>query len=211
MGRDVWREPGAGVAHLGCQRFWIGQRAANHDGVSVQFAQTPAAVYYISPTQIDVQVPNGVSGSVPVTLSLDGIPGPTTHATIGQNAPSLFVYYAGAKTYPAATHADGTLIGDPSVEGGTTAARPGEPIVLYVNGLASSPAGVLISTPVPYTAPVTVSIDGAKARISFAGLVALGQFQLNITLPTDLAPGNHVISVAAAGQVSPGTVALPVQ
>jgi uncharacterized protein (TIGR03437 family) len=113
--------------------------------------------------------------------------------------------------YPAATHADNTLIGDPAFEAGSTKASPGEEIVLYVNGLAASPGGTLIPAPVQYTHPVTVTIGTENAPVVYAGLVAAGQFQVNVTVPADLAAGSYPIAVAAGGVTSPGKVILPVQ
>ena len=181
------------------------------DGVSVQFGGTPAAVFYVSPTQVDAQVPSGVSGNVPVTVTFDGVVSSTSTAAIGENAPSLFMYAAGTNLYPAATHLDGTLIGDPVAQPEATKAKAGEQIVLYVNGLAASPGGVLISAPVPYSDPITVAIGTEHASVSFAGLVAAGQFQVNVQVPTDLVSGNYAVSVTARGQVSLGTVILPVE
>ena len=181
------------------------------DGTNVQFGGAPAAVYYVSPTQIDVQVPSGASGDLPVIVTSYGTATAPFIVSIAQHAPSFFVYEAGSNTYPAATHADGALIGDPAVQPGATKAKPGESIVLYVNGLTASPGGTVIAVPVPYTDPIAVTIGAKNASVSFAGLVAAGQFQVNVVVPPDLATGNYPISIATAGQTSPGTVILPVQ
>ena len=181
------------------------------DGVSVQFGGIPAAVFYVSPTQLNVQVPDGVSGSVPVTVTFDGIVSAAFTATIGQNAPSFFVYQNGNTLYPAATHADNTLIGDPAVQPGSTKAKAGEEIVFYINGLAPSPAGVLISSATQYTDPVTVNVGTESASVVWAGLVSAGLFQANVVVPSDLAAGNYPITLSAGGKVSPGTVVLTVQ
>jgi uncharacterized protein (TIGR03437 family) len=183
----------------------------NLDGVGVRFGGVAAAVYYVSPTQIDVQVPSGISGDVPVVVSLYGVTSSAFTATIATHSPSLFVYQAGANLYPAAIHLDGTLIGDPAVQPTATKAKAGETIELYVNGLAPSPGGVLIAEPVPYIDPVTVSIGAKQGLVTYAGLVAPGQFQINVQIPPDVAPGHYPIAITAAGQTSPGTVILPVQ
>jgi uncharacterized protein (TIGR03437 family) len=181
------------------------------DGVSVQFGGVPAAVYFVSPSQIDVQVPSGLSGSVPVIVSLRGAAGAPFTVNVGTHAPSLFVYTAGPNVYPAATHADGRLIGDPAIQPGSSKAQPGESITLYVNGLAPSQGGMLITAPVPYTDPVSVTLGGRNAGVSFAGLVAPGLFQLNVQVPPDIATGDYPLTVTAAGQPSPGRVILPIQ
>ncbi len=181
------------------------------DEVTVTFGGIPAAVYYVSPTQLDVQVPTGISGTVPVVVSVAGTTSSTFNATVVAQSPSLFVYSASGALYAAATHLNGTLIGDPAAEQGATKAAPGETIVLYVNGLTSSPSGAIISTPVLYGGNVTVTVGAETAIPSFAGLVSAGEFQLNVQLPSDLAAGNYLINVTAAAVVSPGGVVLSVQ
>jgi uncharacterized protein (TIGR03437 family) len=180
------------------------------DGVSVQFGLLKAPVLYISPGQIDVQVPAGAYGSMPVTVTNNGVVSAAFSALVVQNSPSLFVYPAGTALYPAAIHTDGTLIGDPSVQPGATPAHAAETIVLYVNGLGPSPSGYLIPG-LPYSSPVTVSVGGANVTVSYAGLVAAGQYQLNVTLPGGLKAGNYPITVSSGGQTSPGNVILPVR
>lgn len=123
----------------------------------------------------------------------------------------LFVYAAGGNVYPAATHADGSLIGDPAVESGASKATAGEFITLYVNGLGPSQAGVLIGMPVPYTDAVTVTLDGKNCSVSFAGLVGAGLFQINVQVPGDITSGQYPLTVNASGQFSPGQVELPIQ
>jgi uncharacterized protein (TIGR03437 family) len=181
------------------------------DGVSAEFGGVPAAVYYVSPAQIDVQVPSGLSGSIPVVVSFRGASTVPFTVNVGTHAPSLFVYTEGPNVYPAATHADGSLIGDPAIQAGTGKAKPGESITLYVNGLASSPGGVLIGAPVPYTDPVTVTLGGKNANVGFAGLVAPGLFQVNVQVPPDITTGDYPLTVTVGGSVSPGRVILPIQ
>jgi uncharacterized protein (TIGR03437 family) len=181
------------------------------DGVSVQFGGVASAVYYVSPTQIDVQVPDGISGSVPAIVTLNRTQSASFMTTVLPSAPSLYVYQGGSVLYAAATHADGSLIGDPAVTAGATKAGPGETIVLYVNGLDTSPSGTIISTPVPYGNPVTVTVKSMNAPVTFAGLVAAGEFQVNVVVPIGLAAGNYPITVGVGSQVSPANVMLPVQ
>ncbi len=207
---------GANLA--GTSRIWAasdfgsgGTLPTELDGVSIQLGGVPAALYYVSPSQIDVQVPSGLSGSVAVVASFRGASTAPFSVNIGTHAPSLFVYKAGPNLYPAATHLDGTLIGDPAVQAGARKAKPGEVIALYVNGLGASPGGVLISTPLPYTDPVTVTVGIESAVVSFAGLVAPGLFQINVQVPPDLSSGDYPITVTTGGQVSPGRVVLPIQ
>jgi len=178
-------------------------------GVSVNFGTLPAAVYYISPVQINVQAPSGISGTVPVTVTNNGVTTASFNATVSQNAPSLFVYPSGSNTFPAAIHVNGTLIGDGTVAGSTKVSS-GETIVLYVNGIAPSPSGVIIGSAISYSGGVTVNVGSGTGTVSFVGLVAAGEYQINVTLPTGLAPGNYPITVQTAGQSSQTGVVIPV-
>ncbi len=181
------------------------------DGVMVTFAGKPAAVYYVSPSQINVQAPSGLAGSVPVVVSLNNNPGAGVNVTAVAQSPSLFVYQAGSRLYPAATHLNGTLIGDPTVQPESSAASVGETIVLYVNGLASSLSGSVISSPQQYSGAVSVKVGNANAAVTYAGLVAAGQFQLNIQIPSGLASGDYPLSITSGGVTSPGLVTLPIR
>jgi uncharacterized protein (TIGR03437 family) len=181
------------------------------DGVGVTFAGIPAAVYYVNPSQINVQAPSTLSGSVPVVVSLNNNPSAALNVTVVAQSPSLFVYRAGSQLYAAATHLNGGLIGDPAVQAGSTPASAGESVVLYVNGLASSPSGSLVANPQQYTGPVAVKVGSANAAVSYAGLVAAGQFQLNVQVPTGLPPGDYTLAITAGVAASPGSVILPIR
>ncbi len=180
-------------------------------GVSVSFNGLPAPVYFISPTQLDVQVPANISGSVSVAVTANGSTSAVFKTTVVTNAPSLFYYAGGTKIYPAAVFPDGILVGDPTQTGvSSRKAKPGDTLILFVNGLASSPSGNIISSPIAYSSPVTVTIGTTSFTAAYAGLVAAGEFQLNAVIPTSLTPGEYPITVTVQGQTSPNNVMLPV-
>ncbi len=162
------------------------------DGVSVQFGGIPAAVCFVSPTQIDVQAPAGLSGTVPVTVTVNSAQSASFMTAVMQIAPSLFFYTnaGGSIFYAAAQHAGGSLIGDPLETPNATPASAGETIVLYVNGLEASASGTIISTVVPDNNPVTVTIGGLNSRVIFEGLVEAGLFQVNVVVPTGIETAN---------------------
>ena len=187
-----------GANFAGTTRTWAqadfnavgtGDLPTNLSGVSVQFNGLPAAVYFISPTQLDVQAPQGISGTVQATVTNNGTAGTPVNVSVVQNAPSLFYYPAGSNLYPAAVHLDGTLIGDPAVTSTATRVKAGETIILFVNGIAPSPSGVIISGAIAYSNPVTVTIGTATAMPGFTGLVAAGEYQINVTVPSTLTTG----------------------
>jgi uncharacterized protein (TIGR03437 family) len=202
----------------GTTRIWGDSDFANGnglpvslDGVSVQFDGKAAAVYYVSPGQVDVQAPSSITGFTTVTLTYNGFKSNGMVVPVVQYAPSLFNYSGGSVVYAASTHADGTPVGHSSVLGPpATESRPGETIVLYVNGLAPSVSGTIITTPLPYVSPVSVTVGGENAMVVYAGLVAAGQYQVNITLPNELATGDLLIRIQTQGPSSPAGVYLPV-
>jgi uncharacterized protein (TIGR03437 family) len=180
-------------------------------GVSVKMNGLPAAVYYISPTQLNVQAPANISGNVSVQVTHAGVTSNTATATAVTNAPALFAYSAGGKTYPAAVYLDSRIVGDPAVAGSAVAkAHGGDRILLYGTGIVPSPAGIIVAAPIVSTNPVTVTVGGQNATVEFAGLVASGEFQINIVMPT-LAPGEYPVIVTVAAKSSQTEVIIPVQ
>jgi uncharacterized protein (TIGR03437 family) len=178
--------------------------------VQVTFNGQPAAVYYVSPTQLNVQAPSNISGNVSIQVTNNGITGAAFTANAVPSAPGLFAYTLDYKTYyPSAIFPDGTIVGDPSVVPGVRKANMGDVIELYATGLGPSPGGVLIASPVTFSAPVTVIIGSAQVTASFAGLVAPGEFQINFTVP-NLPAGNYPLMIQTGGVSSQAGVILPI-
>jgi uncharacterized protein (TIGR03437 family) len=97
-------------------------------------------------------------------------------------------------------------------------ATPGEVIVLYVEGLGAVDTPVTAGTQSPASPlaraahPVTVTIGGIPAEVSFAGLTPglAGLYQINVTVPVGVQPDPAVpVVVTVAGQPSaPATIAV---
>ena len=68
----------------------------------------------------------------------------------------------------------------------------------------------MISSPITFSSPVTVSIGSANVTASFAGLVGVGLFQINFTVPAGLADGDYALAIKVNGVASQGGVILPV-
>uniref|UniRef100_Q022E8 Uncharacterized protein n=1 Tax=Solibacter usitatus (strain Ellin6076) TaxID=234267 RepID=Q022E8_SOLUE len=192
-------------------RIWGGSDFAdpntlptNLNGVEVWVNGVPVPVYFISPGQVNAQAPSNISGTFTVQVVRLGLASNTLTAPVAQIQPGLYYYQVGAKDYAAALFADYTIMGDPAVVPGTRKAKPGDIIQLYASGLAVSQSGSAITSPVP-VAGVGVTIGTAAADVSFAGLVAPGQFQVNFTVP-QLPDGEYSIKVSASGKTSPSNV-----
>jgi uncharacterized protein (TIGR03437 family) len=86
-------------------------------------------------------------------------------------------------------------------------AKPGDVIQLFATGLVPTPSGVL---PVPQgVSGVTVTIGTVTVPADFAGLVAVGEFQINFTVPQHAA-GTFPLTITVNGVSSPPTIMLPI-
>jgi uncharacterized protein (TIGR03437 family) len=170
-------------------------------GVQVKVGGVPAPLYYVSPTQINFQVPfeAPVRGTAAVVVTRDGVPGSAEPVTLAEYAAGVFAYARTATVLdPIIVHAtDNTLI---------TPASPavaGEALVIYATGVGSfdnppASGAAAPSSPVAQSKVTpTVTIGGAPASVLFAGLTPgnVGLVQINVVLPATL-PGSGVLSLA---------------
>jgi uncharacterized protein (TIGR03437 family) len=164
---------------------------------------------YVSPGQVNIQVPWELAGqtSAQMKVTLDGdLIGNVVTVPIAPAAPAFFEYNVNTI---AAQNASYQLI---------TAANPaqrGQVVLLYANGLgpvanppaSGSPAGATSTT---LALPV-VSIGGQNAPVLYSGLApySAGEYQLNVTVPTNITPGVVNVTVTASGITSPvGTISV---
>lgn len=134
------------------------------DGVSVSIGSQAAAVYFISATQINVQVPAGLaSGSAAVVVTNNGSMSAPFQVTITQSAPSFYSYASGSVHYPAALHLNGALVGDPAASPPGEPGHPGDVISFYVSGLGPAPAGAILG-PAAFMQPVTITAGSSILR-----------------------------------------------
>ena len=97
-------------------------------------------------------------------------------------------------------------------------ARIGHALVIYCTGLGEVDPPVVTGSPAPKEPlsravnPVTVTIGGIDANVTFAGLTPtqIGLYQVNVVIPAGITPGLEVpLVLSAAGQVSvPVTIAV---
>jgi uncharacterized protein (TIGR03437 family) len=165
-------------------------------------------VYYISPTQINFQVPAGASGTVTVQVIDNGVATNSISAQAATNAPGIFPVMVNGTNYAAAVFLDGKLAGDPANGSAFRNALPGDTVQLFATGLAPSPAGTLVSTTALNGVTVTIGPITVPAT-TFAALVTVGEFQINFTVPESFASmsaGLYPISISINGVTSPATI-----
>jgi uncharacterized protein (TIGR03437 family) len=203
----------AGNPQPGC-RTWQSSDFANGtptalDGVSVSIGGKPAYMYYLSPTQINVQAPDVGAGAVDVTVTnANG-----TSNTVSVNADSFAPAFFQAGKYAIATHQDGTLVASSSVFPDATPAARGETVVLWGTGFGavapSVPAGQTaaqaLGGAVAYVgAPPNITIGGVTATVVGAALNpgALGLYQIAVTVPKGAASGDQEVVATSGGKTS---------
>ena len=151
----------------------------NLDGVQVKVNNQAAAVWYISPTQVNFQVPAGITGTATVQVITNGQTSNSVSAAAATNAPGIFPIILGGTNYAAAVFVnDGKIAADPSIGPAFRNAVPGDTVQLYATGLAPSPAGTLIST--TFLSGVTVTVGTVTIPVTLAQ--ATGR---NSNQPTD--------------------------
>ncbi len=187
-------------------------------GTTVTVAGKPAFIDYVSPHQVNVQVPSGIpTGKQQVVVTTFGGPSIGTTVTVntveaGMLAPPVFQLPAGQ--YIVALFPNGaTYVLPPGVTSAvpTARAKPGDTIMLYGIGFGTvTPninAGVLVQQSNNLQG-LQVFIGGAQAAVQFAGLVQgyLGLYQFNVVVPT--VPANDATPLTFSLNGTPGTQSL---
>jgi uncharacterized protein (TIGR03437 family) len=115
------------------------------DGVRVLVNDIPAPVYFISPTQINAQVPNvanpGTAQTLRVRVERGAQLSEIEPVELRPAAPEVFRYPAGGLWFAAATHPNGATVGDPTLLGGVAPAQVNGVISVFGTGFAPSTAG----------------------------------------------------------------------
>src|SRR5579884_706428 len=176
------------------------------DGVSVRIGGRAAAIAYISPMQINAQVPADLpAGAVTVTVTNHGMTTTPVVAEVRSAAPALFTFGSG---YVAAVHLDGTVVGDPSVVPGTRPAKAGETIEQFGTGFATSSAGTVIHAP-QTLGDASLTIGSTTVQAQYTGLVGPGLFQINLKIPA-VKPGTYTLQATLGATTFQGAAALVV-
>jgi uncharacterized protein (TIGR03437 family) len=165
---------------------------ANLGGTVVTIDGTASPLYYVSPTQINVQIPWQIAvGSTPVVQVSAGGQTTTTQISIAANAPEIFgdtnnllvPYQATGRGQSIALYATGDgLFKPPAV---TTGATPSA-----------------LVTGVPST--VSVTIGGVPASVFFVGVPtwSVGVTQVNFTISSNAPLGKQPVVMTVGGASS---------
>jgi uncharacterized protein (TIGR03437 family) len=178
-------------------------------GVSVSVNGQSAPLLYVTPTQVNFQVPwETALGSGTVTVNVNGGASNSITVSVLGAAPGLFSTSSG---HAVVQNSDFTL-NDPG-----NPAKVGSTIVAYLSGSgpvdtpvadgAVTPLGPLVSS----TSQSSATIGSSPAQVAFAGLAPgfVGLVQVNIVVPSDLQTGDYPLAITIGNETSnPATVSV---
>ena len=185
--------------------FQGGRLSTTMAGVQVSVNGIAAPIFYATPGQLGIQIPNEVNGSsASVQVSVRGQGSAPQTMPIATAAPGIFSVSSDGAGAGIVTHADaaGTLVS------AQNPALPGETVILYATGLGrvSPPVatGALPSGASSVASPMTVTIDGVQVTPDFAGLsgCCVGLNQINVRMPAQTRVGAVPVTISVGGKVS---------
>ena len=201
-------------------RAWTGadfhgsQAPTSLDGTAVTIGGQAAFIAYVSPDQINAEIPSGAGlGPQEIRVITAGVASNPQTITVNQVQPGLLAPSSlklGDKQYTQAVFADGTTAVLPAGAMQGNAARParrGETMVLY--GVGFGPvtpnvgAGDVVQGDNHLVLPLDVFFGETRAAVNYAGLApgTVGLYQFNVVVP-DTAAGDAVpLTFAVNGSV----------
>jgi len=204
---------------------WNGNFPTYLGGTSITIDGNAAYLWYVSPGQINLQVPDDATrGPVSVVVTT---PNGTASATVtlAAIAPSFLLFDT--------THVAGIILrsdGSGQQGGGvydflgptgtslgfpTVAAKAGDTVELYGVGFGPTAPAVLsgqtFTGAAATTNPVTILINGTSVTPAFAGLSGAGLYQFNLTIPSGLGTGDVSLVATVGGAQSQSAVVISLQ
>jgi uncharacterized protein (TIGR03437 family) len=186
-------------------------------GVTVSFdapsanISVPGQLLYVSPTQVNVQVPwelQGLNSTVEMKVTLyESEYGNLASVAVSDVAPSFFETTPGAEVAAVVANAYTFVTPASPVARGTA-------VQLYANGLGPVNHQPASGAPGPSTKTATtkntatVSIGGAPATVSYCGLAPgyPGLYEVDVTVPTGISAGAQQVSLSIGGQTATSTI-----
>jgi adhesin/invasin len=176
----------------------------------------PAPLFFVSPLQVNFQMPFEATGSTAaIAVRVGGLVSGNATVRLANESPAIFLAPYISPAAGAALNQDSTVNTPPNP------ARPETVIQLFATGLGAvrpaPPTGSPAASAEPLNraaVPVRALIEGRESEVLFAGLAPglVAVYQVNVRLPAGLASGNVPVKILAgpAGSES-NTVTISVQ
>jgi uncharacterized protein (TIGR03437 family) len=172
-------------------------------GTTVLANGTAVPLLYVSPNQINLQLPAGFTGALAIQVVRGAVPSVATPVVVMAEAPGIL----------AVSGTQGAILNQNlSLNSAANPATPGSIIQIFASGLgATNPplaAGQAANSQPPFnitSSPVTVLINGQAVPVQFAGAAPgfAGLFQINATVPVLSGGASSVtLQIQIGGQVS---------
>jgi uncharacterized protein (TIGR03437 family) len=189
------------------------------DGTKVTINGKPAAVAFISPTQINALAPDDEStGNVNVVVTTPAGESVAVASTLQRFAPAFFQFGPADKRYAAAVHTDRAYVAPAGLFGAGATSRParsGDVIQLFGTGFGPTnpavPTNRAFSGSAALTNNVQITIGGIAATVQFAGISSNGLDQFNVVIPAGVPAGDQPVVATIGGVTTPSGVNLAVQ
>ena len=165
------------------------------DNVQVTVDGKPAFVNFISPTQVNVVVPDGIA-EAPIQVTVRNAAGTSDPITVtgARRSPGILAipqFNVGGRQYVVAQYADQTFAGRAGLISGVNfrTPRPGDRLVIYGVGFGPTTpavaAGSIVTTSTDLGNNFRVQIGAATAAVEFKGYSPnfVGLYQFNIVVP----------------------------
>ena len=170
----------------------------NLGGVQVTVNGRPAPIFFVSPTQISIIVPNATTEAFATFQVTNGAPSNKVTVYVTGTAPGVFTLTQNGVGNAAVLHADFSIV---------TQAKPakvGETLQLFVTGLGAVTPAVADGAAAPsnplstVNSDVAVFVDGEQAQVSFKGLAPgfAALYQINFVVPSGVSSGIVYLDVS---------------
>jgi uncharacterized protein (TIGR03437 family) len=191
------------------------------NGVSVLVDGIPAPLFYISPGQINFQMPWRLLAATQTTIAvtINGLTSNAETISLIGAAPAVLAINQQGTGQGVIVGASNLLAAEPgSVPGMQSAAAPiGGEVAIYCLGLGainqSIADGYAATTAPTITSNLQVTIGGLPANVVFSGMTVgfVGLYQVNVTVPAGVAPGAAVPVTMSINGVASNTVTMAIQ
>ena len=181
-------------------------------GTSVIIGGEKAPLYFVSPGQINAQVPFDLTAgnTYQILVEANGALSTPDSLQLGVASPEIAIYPTTGQII--AQHA-----ADYSLVTESSPAVPGETLIFYLAGMGATDTPVASGAASPSTplahpvATPTLTLNGAAIQLGFAGLTptAVGLYQIDFQVPSGTPGGDLPLVVSQSGVVTNMTI-LPV-